>query len=135
MLVDLAEIVEEYLTGLTCNERGKMGFIGKTDISEFNASCFFEDANCKCICANFIYGALEQNHIKLATHYIKKFKFGSRIAISICIVHGNLDLIRMMLKYVDLTEEDAIECLLCAQDSDHEFLAEFFEKYYYYNYR
>jgi hypothetical protein len=42
MLVDLAEIVEEYLTGLTCNERGKMGFVGKTIASEFNASCFLK---------------------------------------------------------------------------------------------
>lgn len=134
MLADIEELSLQYITGHTCKERGRLGAI--VDIQDvFNSTCFFEDDLCPGFCSNYIYAAMNAGHWDLVEYLCYKYKFGDLIAMSVCIVHGRLDQIKLMLKYVELTEEDVLEFINMSEDADQDELVEFFERYHYYNYR
>lgn len=134
MLDDIEEIAIEYTKCNTCKDRGSLGIvIGVGD--SFNKTCFFEDDLCESFCSNYIYAAMNAHHWKLVEYLCRKYNFGDNIAISVSIVHGQLDQIKLMLKYVELTEEDVLEFITMSEDAEQEELVEFFERYHYYNYR
>ncbi len=133
MLVDLEEIAVSYITVHSCKEKGQLGVPCVSDV--FNPICFFEDDECPGFCSNYIYGAMDNKLWKLSEYLCKKYKFADLICMSICVTHGKLEHVKLLLKFMDLTEEDVLELITVAEDAEQDRLVEFFERYHYYNYR